>query len=89
MLPTLGGYNSNGLLGYLDYDLIRAYPKVLCAFSDIAALATAIYARTGLVTYSGPHFSTFGMRCGLDYTLKYFERCVMREEPFGVPPADH
>jgi muramoyltetrapeptide carboxypeptidase len=28
---TLGGYNSNGLLGYLDYDLIRANPKVLCA----------------------------------------------------------
>jgi muramoyltetrapeptide carboxypeptidase len=23
MLTTLGGYNSNGLLGYLDYDLIR------------------------------------------------------------------
>ena len=89
MLPTLGGYNSNGLLGYPDYDLIRASPKVLCGFSDITALATAIYARTGFVTYSGPHFSTLGMRCGLDYTLKYFERCVMCEEPFGVPPADH
>src|ERR671917_286747 len=89
MLTTLGGYNSNGLLGYLDYDLIRASLKVLCGFSDITALATAIYARTGFVTYSGPQFSTLGMRCGLDYTLKYFERCVMCEEPFGVPPADH
>lgn len=89
MLPTLGGYNSNGLLGYPDYDLIRASLKVLCGFSDITALATAIYARTGFVTYSGPQFSTLGMRCGLDYTLKYFERCVMCEEPFGVPPADH
>ena len=89
MLSTLGCYNSNGLRGYPDYVLIRASPKVLCGFSDITAPATAIYARTGLVTYSGPHFSTFGMRCGLGYTLKYFERCVMREEPFGVPPADH
>lgn len=89
MLFTLAGYNSNGLLGYPDYDLIRASPKILRGFSDITALATAIYARTGFVTYSGPHFSTLGMRCGLDYTLKYFERCVMREEPFGVPPADH
>ena len=89
MLTTLGGYNSNGLLDYLDYDLIRANPKVLCGFSDITALSTAIYARTGLVTYSGPHFSTFGMKRGLDYTLEYFERCVMREEPFEVQPADH
>ena len=89
MLTTLGGYNSNGLLAYLDYDLIRANPKILCGFSDITALATAIYARTGLVTYSGPHFTTFGMKLGIDYTREYFERCLMREEPFEVQPADH
>jgi muramoyltetrapeptide carboxypeptidase len=89
MLTTLGGYNSNGLLGYLDYDLIRANPKILCGFSDITALATAIYARTGLVTYPGPHFTTFGMKRGIDYTMEYFERCLMREEPFEVLPADH
>jgi muramoyltetrapeptide carboxypeptidase len=89
MLTTLGGYNSNGLLQYLDYDLIRDNPKVFCGFSDITALGTAIHARTGLVTYSGPHFSTFGMKRGIEYTLEYFERCVMREEPFEVPPADH
>jgi muramoyltetrapeptide carboxypeptidase len=89
ILTTLGGYNSNGLLGYLDYDLIRASPKIFCGFSDITALATAIYARTGLVTYSGPHFSTFGMKRGIGYTIEYFERCLMREEPFEVRPADH
>ena len=89
ILTTLGGYNNNGLLGYLDYDLIRANPKIFCGFSDITALATAIYARTGLVTYSGPHFTTFGMKHGIDYTIEYFERCLMREEPFEVLPADH
>ena len=89
MLTTLGGYNSNGLLAYLDYDLIRANPKILCGFSDITALATAIYARTGLVTYSGPHFTTFGMKLGIDYTREYFERCLMQEVPFEVRPADH
>jgi muramoyltetrapeptide carboxypeptidase len=89
ILTTLGGYNSNGLLAYLDYDLIRANPKILCGFSDITALATAIYARTGLVTYSGPQFTTFGMKLGIDYTREYFERCLMREEPFEVQPADH
>src|SRR5918995_269942 len=89
MLTTLGGYNSNGLLAYLDYDLIRTNPKILCGFSDITALATAIYARTGLVTYSGPHFTTFGMKLGIDYTREYFERCLMQEEPFEVQPADH
>jgi muramoyltetrapeptide carboxypeptidase LdcA involved in peptidoglycan recycling len=89
ILTTLGGYNSNALLGYLDYELIRANPKIFCGFSDITALATAIHASTGLVTYSGPHFTTFGMKRGIDYTIEYFERCLMRDEPFEVLPADH
>ncbi len=89
MLTIIGGYNSNQLLGRLDYDLIGENPKVLCGFSDITALATAVYARAGLVTYSGPHFSTFSMERGLLYTLDHFERCLMREGPYGVEPADH
>lgn len=89
MLTTLGGYNSNQLLSHLDYGLIGENPKVLCGFSDITALATAIHAKTGLVTYSGPHFTTLGMKHGVEYTVDGFQRCLMREEPFEVEPADH
>ena len=89
MLTTLGGYNSNQLLAHLDYDLIGANPKAFCGFSDITALATAIHARTGLVTYSGPHFTTLGMKRGVEYTINHFERCVVRDGPLVVEPADH
>ena len=89
MLTIIGGYNANQLLAHLDYDLIAENPKVLCGFSDITALATAIHAKTGLVTYSGPHFSTFSMGRGLRYTLDHFERCLMRDGPYEVEPADH
>ena len=89
MLTTLGGYNSSQLLGRLDYGLICENPKVLCGFSDITALATAIHAKTGLVTYSGPHFSTFAMKRGIEYTLDHFERCLMQGGPIQVEPADH
>lgn len=84
VLTTLGGYNCNQLLRYLDYDLIRSNPKVFCGYSDITALGSAIYARTGLVTYSGPHFSTFGMQQGLEYTLQRFTECLMQPGPFDV-----
>lgn len=87
ILTTLGGYNSNQLLRYLDYDLITSNPKILCGYSDITALATAIYAKTGLVTYSGPHFSTFGMRQGLEYTIKAFKECLLNEDPYPLLPA--
>jgi len=87
ILTVIGGYNSNQLLRYLDYDLIRANPKILCGFSDITALGTAIHARTGMTTYSGPHFSTFGMEKGLEYTLENFKKCVMSIEPFEITPS--
>src|SRR5688572_23346709 len=86
ILTTLGGYNSNGLLGYLDYDLIRANPKIFCGYSDITALATAIHARTGLLTYSGPHFTTFGMKRGIDYTKEYSSGASCARSPSKCSP---
>lgn len=77
ILTTLGGHNSNQLLRELDYNLIAANPKRLCGYSDITVLSHAIYAKTGLITYSGPHFSTFGMHLGNEYTVDYFVKMMM------------
>ncbi|MFA4907780.1 MAG: LD-carboxypeptidase, partial [archaeon] len=49
--------------------------------------SNAIHAKTGLITYSGPHFSTFGMLKGLDYTIEYFKKCLMEKEPFEAAPS--
>jgi len=87
ILTTLGGYNANQLLRSLDWDLIAANPKIFCGYSDITVLSNAIYAKTGVVTYSGPHFSTFSMVRGIEYTLEYFAKCVMDDAPFAVGQA--
>ncbi|MFQ4138470.1 LD-carboxypeptidase [Nodosilinea sp. PGN35] len=55
LLPVRGDWGSARILPYLDYDLIRANPKVVIGFSDISALLLGLYARTGLVTFHGPH----------------------------------
>jgi muramoyltetrapeptide carboxypeptidase LdcA involved in peptidoglycan recycling len=88
VFTALGGYNSNELLEYLDYDLIRENPKIFCGYSDITAIETAIHTKAGLVTYSGPHFSTFGMEKGLDYTLEYFRQCLMETGPYFIDPSN-
>jgi muramoyltetrapeptide carboxypeptidase LdcA involved in peptidoglycan recycling len=79
ILTSIGGYNANQLLAHLDYDLIGAHPKRLCGYSDITALSHAIYARTGLITYAGPHFLTFAMLRGNEYTTTYFQRLMLEE----------
>ncbi|MCA1012152.1 S66 peptidase family protein [Halobacillus halophilus] len=89
ILTTIGGFDSNQLLRYIDYDLIRQNPKILCGFSDITVLSNAIYQKTGLVTYSGPHFSTFGMRKGIEYTWEHFRQVFTQTTPYFIEQADH
>src|SRR3989344_7701304 len=84
VLTSIGGFNSNQILKYLDYKLIKSNPKILCGYSDITALQNAIYTKIGLVTYSGPHFSTFGMLKGLEYTMEYFKKCLMEKSAFKI-----
>jgi muramoyltetrapeptide carboxypeptidase len=88
VMTVIGGFNSNQLLRHLDWDLIRANPKVFCGYSDITALQNAILRKTGLVTYSGPHFSTFGMKQFSDFTLSHFRRCLFEEAPYGLEPSE-
>ena len=84
ILTVIGGFNSNQILRYLDYNLIKKNPKIICGYSDITALNNAIYKKTGLVTYSGPHFSSFGMKKGFDYSLDYFKKCLIEEKEFEI-----
>jgi hypothetical protein len=64
--------------------LVGAHPKVLCGFSDITALSNALYSRAGLVGYSGPHYSSFGMKRHFEYTEAGFRACVMEDGPITL-----
>ncbi|TPR41504.1 LD-carboxypeptidase [Apilactobacillus micheneri] len=61
ILSVIGGFTSNELLPYIDYDLIKQNPKIICGFSDFTALANAITAKTGLITFYGPAYSSLKM----------------------------
>ena len=88
ILTTIGGYNSIQLLSGIDYKLIQKNPKILCGYSDITTLQNAIFAKTGLVTFSGPHFSTFGCSKGNEYTIEYFQKCLFSNQPFEIHSSD-
>ena len=88
VVSCLGGFNANQLLPHIDYDLIAKHPKILCGYSDVTVLLNAIHARTGLVTYHGPHFSTFGFGKDNAYTSKHLFSCVMSDKPFPITPSE-
>lgn len=87
VFTIIGGTNSNQLLPYLDYELIKANPKIFCGFSDITALLNGIYAMTGLETYSGPHYSSLGMKYGYEYTLENMQKMLMGDGVNEVVPS--
>ncbi len=88
ILTVIGGYNANELLPHLDWNLIAANPKILCGYSDITVLQNAILARSGLVTYSGPHWSTFAMRDRIAPTLAWFRAALFDAGDIALRPAE-
>lgn len=49
-----GGWGSARVLPYLDFDKIRANPKVFVGYSDSTALLSGIHRKSGLVVFHGP-----------------------------------
>lgn len=55
IFPGTGGYGTMRMLDLLDYDVIRANPKVLIGFSDITGLHIALAEKCNLVTFHSPN----------------------------------
>lgn len=87
ILTVIGGFNCNELLTYIDYELLKKNPKIICGFSDITALTNAITIKCGFITYSGPHFSSFAMNELQEYQTSYFRKCFMQEDDFNLYPS--
>ena len=87
ILSVVWWYSSNQLLDYIDYDLIKNNPKILCWFSDITALSNAILAKTWLVWYSWPHFSSWGIKHWFDFSVDFFKKCCVDNRPYKLSPS--
>lgn len=76
ILSAIGGYSSIDVINEIDYVSISENPKIFCGFSDITIIENAITTQSGLITYYGPHFSSFGMLEGFEYTEENFSKML-------------
>jgi len=53
IIATGGGYGSQRILPYLNYEVIRKNPKFLVGRSDTTALQLGLLSKTGLVSHTG------------------------------------
>ena len=80
IMTTIGGFNANELLPYIDWTLIKNNPKFFFGYSDITSLHTAIFAKTGLVTYYSPTYSSFKMDALQDFQTTQWLKTVSGQQ---------
>ncbi|MEO1431883.1 MAG: LD-carboxypeptidase [Cyanobacteria bacterium J06633_8] len=76
IIAMRGGWGGNRILPLLNYNSIRANPKIIMGYSDITSLLLAITARSALVTFHGPvATSTWN-----NFTVKYVKSILFDAE---------
>ena len=88
ILCTIGGFNSNELLPYIDWNIVKNSPKIFCGFSDITVLHQAIFAKTGLVTYYGPGYIAFLMDELQDFQTNSWQNAVAGQSSYSLNASD-
>jgi muramoyltetrapeptide carboxypeptidase len=79
-----GGYGTARLLPLLDFQAIRANPKIFIGYSDITSLHCAFLVKSNLVSFHGPMLSSdFLKKDCPDFTLQSFLRTLMQPSPPG------
>jgi len=86
ILCVRGGYGTARLLPLLDYQKIRANPKIFVGYSDITSLHCAFLTKAGLVSFHGPMLnSDLGTKDLPEFTVQSFLRTLAsRRTPIDI-----
>lgn len=91
IISTIGGYNSNSLLPYIDYEAMKKDPKIIIGYSDMTALLFAVHAKCGIPAFYGPALvATFGeFEPFNEMSYRYFEDILVnRQLPYVYKKPD-
>lgn len=84
ILCVRGGYGAARLLPLLDYQAIRANPKIFIGYSDITSLHFAFLEKASLISFHGPMLnSDFIKKSFPGFTLDSFLRTLTRPSAPG------
>ncbi|WP_066300112.1 S66 family peptidase [Bacillus sp. FJAT-29937] len=91
IFANIGGEDSIRLLPYIDFDVIRANPKIFVGYSDVT-ISHLFCHKAGLSSYYGPAVLTdFAENVEMDpYTIEMVKRILFSNEVIGeIEPAEN
>lgn len=80
-----GGYAADQILDQIDYEKIKANPKIFVGYSDATTLQLAFLAKAGLVSFNGPNGA--GLHEMGEYTATNMWQVLSGEVVTKIPPA--
>jgi muramoyltetrapeptide carboxypeptidase len=80
-----GGQTANACLPYLDWEGMRAHPKIFLGISDITVLLNAIQHKAGLITFHGDDVVWGFGRTPAGYFEQQFTARLMQGEIGAIP----
>lgn len=88
ILCAIGGYSSNDILEFLDYETIKKKPKIFIGFSDVTCLHFALLSKCNMTSFYGPMLTNFAAPDVHPYTLNFFKKALMcGDRPFVIQAA--
>lgn len=86
VLCLRGGYGTPRILALLDYNIIKANPKVFLGYSDITGLHMALNKICRMVTFHGPTGTSdcFFEDDKISYSKHILSRNVFETKPLGI-----
>lgn len=92
LISTIGGYNSNSVLQYIDYTLVKNKKPIIIGFSDTTIIALAIYSKTNIPTFMSqaliPTYSEFEPFNEINFN--YFKKLLVeRFDEYTIPMHDN
>jgi muramoyltetrapeptide carboxypeptidase len=84
IIAVRGGYGTARLLEHIDYRLVRRNPKIFVGYSDLTTLQLAVFAKTRLLTFSGPMLAVEMFDKMDRFTEEFFWRLLSSPHPIGL-----
>jgi len=84
LFAVRGGWGCARLLPFLDWEVIRAHPKLLVGFSDVTALHLAFAARAGFPSLHAPNAANSWARISWE---SFWRLAFAGETPVFEPPG--
>lgn len=58
IMAAAGGYVSDSILPYIDYEYLMEHPKIIVGLSDVTSVLLAVYEKCGFPVFYGPNYIT-------------------------------